>query len=463
MSPKRPGHSGDRAWRNLSQPADSKYTDARPDSVLHVDAADPSKRTTKAETIQFARQVAYVLRHTYGVGRDGPSQDDVLVVTTGHYRLQTLFFGTIAAGGIYSAASPASTPSELVYLLGLVEPKVLVCNADTFATVEETVAKAGFPRDRLLFLGDGPGLDLTVMGTGKKLEVAPSRTLDWPRITDRQQLEDSIVCVLFSSGTTGLPKGVKISHRMMVAESFLIMEPDKEYCARERPGFVYRTLAHVPAAHIAGVQGYFINATYRGGTIFWMPRFDFVKFLEYNKKYKITAFFSVPPIYLAVAKHPAVTDQLDTIESATSGAAPLGAQTQLEAEKKLGKGQGRLTQVWGLTETTGAITAMEPGVPEHTGSVSSLVANHEARIVGDDGKDAEPGGVGEIWVRGPVVTKGYWRNEKANRESFVDDWFCTGDIGRFQNGLLYVVDRKKVRVLVLSTFRGRRSGSCALV
>lgn len=392
------------------------------------------------------RELAHVLRNTYGVGRNGHSQDDVLAVTTGHYRLQTLFFATVAAGGIYSAASPGATPSELAYLIGLVEPKVLVCNADTRTMVEETAAKVGFPRDRLLFLGDGRDLDLTVVGTGKKLDLAPSRTLDWPRITDRHQLENSIICVLFSSGTTGLPKGVKISHRMMVSESFLIMEVDKQYCARERPNFVYRTLAHVPAAHIAGVQGYFVNATYRGGTIFWMPRFDFDKFLEYNKKYSITTFFSVPPIYLAVAKHPGVTDQLDAVDRAASGAAPLGAQTQLDAEKKLGKGQGKLTQVWGLTETTGAITAMEPGESEYTGSVSPLVSNHEARVVDDDGKDAEPGGVGEIWVRGPVVTKGYWKNEKANRESFVDGWFCTGDIGRFQDGMLYIVDRKKVRV-----------------
>lgn len=431
--------------------------------MLHADAADPSKCTTKAEITQLTRQLAYELRNAYGIGRDGPSRDDVLVVTAGHYRLPTLFFATVGAGGIYSAASPSSTPSELAYLIGLVEPKILVCNADTRAAVEETAKKTRFPRERVLYLGDGPGLDLTVLGTGRRLQLSPSRTLDWARITDRQQLENSIICVLFSSGTTGLPKGVKISHRMVVAEAFLTMEPDKEYCAREAPGFVYRTLAHVPAAHIAGVQGYFINATYRGGTTFWMPRFDFEKFLEYNKKYQITTFFSVPPIYVAIAKHPAVTNQLDSIIKAASGAAPLGAQTQLDAEKKLGKGQGRLTQVWGLTETTGAITIMEPGQFEHTGSVSSLVASHEARIVGDDGKDAEPGGVGEIWVRGPVVTKGYWRNEKADRESFVGEWFCTGDIGRFQDGMLYVVDRKKVRTSKsCSLVRDRGSATCIL-
>ncbi|KAF3769701.1 acetyl-CoA synthetase-like protein [Cryphonectria parasitica EP155] len=416
---------------------------ARPDTVLQADAADPTRCFTLSQTRQLTRQLAWELRHTYGVGRTGSSVDDVLVMTAGDYRLHTLFFGTVAAGGIYSAASPSSTASELAYLIQLVSPKIIICDASTRAVVEETVKNVRFPADHVLLLGDGQGLHLTVAGTGRVLELSPSRSMDWVRLTDIKQLEDTTICILFSSGTTGLPKGVMISHRMIVAECFLTMEPDRQYWAREKPEFQYRTLAHVPAAHVAGVQSYFVNAIYRGGTTYWMPKFDFPKFLEYQKKYKITVFFTVPPIWLAIAKHPGVKDALDTCEYASAGAAPMGAELQLDAEAKLGKGRARLTQVWGLTETCGAITAMTPGEREHTGSVSPLIANHEARIVDDNGKDVEPGGTGEVWVRGPVVTKGYWKNEKANVESFVDGWFCTGDIGRFKDGMLYIVDRKK--------------------
>lgn len=80
------------------------------------------------------------------------------------------------------------------------------------------------------------------------------------------------------------------------------------------PQFEYRTLAHLPAAHIAGVQGYFINPFFAGGTVYWIPSFDFAKFLHYNKLHKITFFFTVPPIYLLIAKTETITDQFDTLE-----------------------------------------------------------------------------------------------------------------------------------------------------
>lgn len=424
---------------------DSKICEADDKTIISADAADPkNKHLTRARTRQLTTQLAHALRHTYGIGQQGRNKDVVLVNTLGHYMLPSLFYSTVAAGGIYSASSPSSTASELAYLVGLVEPKVIICDANTRAATEETVRQLKFPVERLLVLGDDPALELRVGGGEGRVDLSPSRTLQWERITDPQALEESIICILFSSGTTGLPKGVKLSHSNLFAEAYVNMEPAKAWEAREQPGLGYITLAHLPAAHIAGVQGYLVNVLYRGGTIYWMPKFDFPKFIEYTKRYSITNFFSVPPIYLALAKFPGITDQFDSIDHAFSGAAPLSSQLQAEAGKKMGKGRAKLTQVWGLTETTGAITAMPPGEIDPTGSVGPLVANHEARIVDEESKDVEPGERGEIWVRGPVVTKGYWRNSKADADSFVDGWFCSGDIGLFKDGMFYIVDRKKV-------------------
>jgi 4-coumarate--CoA ligase len=217
----------------------------------------------------------------------------------------------------------------------------------------------------------------------------------------------------------------------------------KSWISTTNPSFQYRTLAHLPVAHIAGIQGYLINPFYMGGSVYWMPRFDFPNFLAYNKKYRITFFFTVPPIYLLIAKTPEVTDQFSTLEVAVSGAAPLGKELQHAASAKLGGPDCFISQTWGLSETTGSATIMPFGMNDDTGSVSPLLPNMLARIVDDDGKDVEPGKPGEVLVKGPVVCKGYHKNEAANAEAFTGEWFHTGDIAEFRKGLFYIVDRKK--------------------
>lgn len=169
----------------------------------------------------------------------------------------------------------------------------------------------------------------------------------------------------------------------MVSESYIPVAMAREVIAariaRGEPAFEYRTLAHLPASHIAGVQGYFINPFYWGGPVYWMPKFDFLKFLEYNKKFRITFFFTVPPIYLLIAKTPIVTDQFDYLEVAISGAAPLGKELQHAASAKLGRGKTFISQTWGLSETTGSVTAMPWGENDDTGSVSKVLPNMSVR------------------------------------------------------------------------------------
>jgi 4-coumarate--CoA ligase len=174
--------------------------------------------------------------------------------------------------------------------------------------------------------------------------------------------------------------GVELSHSNIVAECYIPSTMSREQrAARGENPMEYRTLAHLPAAHIAGVQGYFINPFYMGGHVYWMPKFDFPLFLKYNKEFKITIFFTVPPIYLLIAKMPIVTDQFDSLEVAISGAAPLGKELQHAASAKLGKGKAFISQTWGLSETTGSVTAMPWGENDDTGSVSKLLPNTSIR------------------------------------------------------------------------------------
>jgi 4-coumarate--CoA ligase len=138
----------------------------------------------------------------------------------------------------------------------------------------------------------------------------------------------------------------------------------------------------MPLVSIAGIQGYFINPFYDSGTVFWMPKFSFPEFLKYCKQHRITTMFTVPPICLAIAKHPMVTDQLDTMRIVYTGAAPISAGLQKAAGAKICKGSVFISQTWGMTEASGGCTHMPPYETDgYTGSVSPLMQNMLLRYV----------------------------------------------------------------------------------
>ena len=143
----------------------------------------------------------------------------------------------------------------------------------------------------------------------------------------------------------------------------------------------YKTIVNLPTAHIAGLASYFLYPPFIGGLVYWMPKFDFADFLAYNRKYRLTFLFSVPPIYLLIAKSSAVTDHFDSLEVAVSAAAPLGRDLQFLASKKLGKGKILISQVWGLSESTGAVTAPQWHERDESGSVSRLMPGMSLRSV----------------------------------------------------------------------------------
>ncbi|KAL9115668.1 MAG: hypothetical protein Q9227_000036 [Pyrenula ochraceoflavens] len=426
--------------------ADSNHCVAQEDTPLHADAADPSRVITKSTARRLTKQIAYVLRYRYGIGQHGPNKDVVVVMSSGQPLLPMVFYGVIAAGGVYSAASYASTVADLSHQVTEGSCGLVICSRDCEDVVKASAKNCGLSTDRLLRIESAPDWNLVNLGSGAPCQLEPE--LDWRRITDQTVLEESVICLLYSSGTTGPPKGVLISHLNMVAEGTIPLRMILEYEDRARTagGYIapYRTLAHLPAAHIAGAQGYFVNPFLRGGITYWMPKFEFEKFLEYNKKYQISFFFTVPPIYLLIAKHPAVTDQFDHLQHAVSGAAPLGKELQHAASRKLGKGKTFISQTWGLTETTGSATLLQKDEMDDTGSVSKIMPNISIRVIDDEGVDVKPGEAGELCCKGPIITKGYYKRPDATAAAFFEDgWFRTGDIGLVKDSLVYIVDRKK--------------------
>ncbi|KAG4427704.1 hypothetical protein IFR05_016813, partial [Cadophora sp. M221] len=257
------------------------------------------------------------------------------------------------------------------------------------------------------------------------------------------------------SGTTGVPKGVMITHRSYISNAIQYnhlpsLHPDHEERTRKANWLCFLPMYHAMAQTIFITCG-----PKRGIPVYMMKKFDFVQMLEAVQKFKISNLIMVPPIVVALAKSP-ITKKYDlsSVTDLGSGAAPLGGDVIREAEALWPEGDRKLKQGWGMTEVTCSMLGWDPRLTAHPSSVGELNPNCSAKIMPPSGEtEVPPGQRGEIWVQGPNVMKGYWRNPAATAEIFVDGpdgrWMRTGDIAYVdEKGRFFVVDRMKELIKV---------------
>ena len=374
---------------------DSEHSASLPESILHREAAAPDNNINKAQLKDLAQQISHSLRTNYGIGANGPNKDVVTVISYGQILVPAVLYGVIGAGGVYSAASPSSTVAELKRQVDIGTSRLIVCGSEHVDVARKAAKEAGLSEKNVLLLESGAGnwslksLDGNVNGIGQQ-------KLDWKPITDPRALKESIIVILWSSGTTGLPKGVMLSHLNLVAETYITSLSGRAWAAKEieKGTFVpkqHMTLAHLPISHIAGLFGYLIGPIYSGATVIWMRRYEWGELLKYLKKYPITAFYTVPSIWLRISKSPEITDHLKHLEGVSTGAAPMDGELMKGVNRKVADGKQRLIgQTWGLSESTGAVTMMPKEESDDTGCIGLILPGVELRMVDEDYNDVDP-------------------------------------------------------------------------
>lgn len=384
--------------------------------------------------------------------------DRVLLFSGNTLFFPVVFMGTIMAQGVFTGANPSYVGRELAYQLKDSGARFLIASAATLDVSLEAIDSIGFPRNRVLVFDNGRD---TFDGTTKPVKglrpwtdliVSPQEgeAYRWPELTSPSDLK-RLVCLNYSSGTTGVPKGVMICHRNYVANTAQTahvseLSPDHDSWIRTAA-----FLCFLPMYHAYGQTFFCCSMPKRGIPTYIMPKFDFLKFLQHIQAFRITDLALVPPIAIALAKRPEVKQfDLSSVVSAGSGAAPLGNEQARELESTL-KGQVNVKQGWGMTEVTCSMTGWHPEEVVTSHSIGEMLPNCEACIMADDGKtEFGPNEPGEFWVRGPNTMLGYWQKPDATKDTMTEDgWLKTGDIAfRDEKNRITIVDRKKELIKV---------------
>lgn len=335
-----------------------------------------------------------------------------------------VFHGVAWGGGTVTTINPTYTAPEIQHQLRDAGASMLV----TISMFEEVAraAMVGTECTELVVLdggGDGALSMADVMGA----EMATQAPGDWA---------NDVVVLPYSSGTTGQPKGVMLTHRNLVANVAQ---------AAAVPGITPddKAIAFLPFFHIYGMtvlMNLFLN---QRAQIITMPRFDLEMYLRLIQEHGATLLYIVPPVALVLAKHPMV-DQFDvsSVRQIFSGAAPMGAEIEAAVGTRFGANS---VQGYGMTELS-PISHMTVGDDIRHGSSGQAVPLTECRIVDPETlEDMAAGMEGELWVRGPQVMKGYLNNPDATAETMAEgDWLRTGDLAEIdEDGFMFIRDRLK--------------------
>lgn len=420
----------------------SRRASQRPNDIAFI--RNDGKRYTNATIISLARRLAFSFRHNLGLQRG----DKVCIFSPNHSLYPVAIYACEIAGLTTVLINPASTAKELITFLELSECKVLLSHPTSMSKAKE--AAIAQPDLTLFSFDDADLADLDPFFDvdGPPQHVMTILEEDELPTTVIEKPEEETVFICFSSGTTGLAKGVEISHSNVIASlAQMLVTHENSFSEKDLQ------IGVLPFCHIYGLVKLLHHPFMIGMPVVVMYRFDMRLFCQKVEHYKASITLLVPPIILLLSNSTITKEyNLSSLRIIQSGGAPLSADLARQVCSRWPN--LRIVQGYGLTESCPSVICTgPPNLPSSAESVGRIAPGVEARLVDEMGNDlVQPGPKGsilqgELLIRGPSIMKGYLKNASANQGAFDTShggrWFKTGDVASFQNEEMFIVDRKK--------------------
>ncbi|EXJ71203.1 uncharacterized protein A1O5_06197 [Cladophialophora psammophila CBS 110553] len=411
-----------------------------PNEIAGFTNAATQERLDFLQVKEHATHLCTALVKRYGL----QETDTVSLFSQNTIWYPVAMFAVLRAGGRVNGASPAYNPDEMTGALKTAETKYIMTVPGSIKVALAAAKEARIPNERI-FLLEGELEGYTTMK--QLLEIGESYGKDGQSPAYRipkGRTNDVCGFLNFSSGTTGLPKAVMLSHKNVISQCQQL----KDVAGPEKKRF----LASLPLFHISGLVR-FINWPIAGNDeCVMLPQFTMEAFLKAIVKYQITDLTLVPSIVIRLVRDPIVNDyDISCVKRIACGAAPLGQEVIQLLEKKMPWTGFR--QSYGMTESCCCLTTHPPEFYsyEYANNGGMLLGSTRVKVIDvDTGKERGPNEIGEILASGPQIAMGYLANPRESAETFGADGFLhTGDIGSIDDqGFIHIVDRIKEMIKV---------------
>ncbi|KAF8208724.1 phenylacetyl-CoA ligase [Mycena galopus ATCC 62051] len=373
--------------------------------------------------------------------------DVVLVCSPNHIDYPVAIWAPQYLGATFSGANPNSTAAELVYQIKLTETTLIIAHSNSFETARKAASLAGIPSDRVLSLDSNP-----MLGETTSVAALISASISAGSTFIRRKLrpgegKTKIAALCLSSGTTGLPKAVAISHSAIISNLVQLSVLNPDAGSLFSPGDV--VLGLLPFFHIAGLVFNLHWMLFCATTIVVVPKFNLVEMLDSIARHRIQHLMLAPPVAIALCKSPVVKKyDLSQVKYIGCGAAPMTSELQDQLSQLYP--QAIIGQCYGTTETPACLTMTPISRPFTSGSAGNLMPGMHARVIKSDGSLAGYNEPGELLIKSPSLALGYYKNKEASDAAFTaDGWFHTGDEVKINDqGEVFITGRLKELIKV---------------